>query len=160
MTPPSPSPLPGPDRIENSSSYLSNTGQPIGGLGVKLRYVGGKTPTGTTLRNVPHCGRLNTAGESRSKRPPAPLPASTTLKFGMSSGPGAAKPQTEICDGSGLRSTVNVQKKNISKISSKINFFKNLENNRNSDKHHKLSLGPDGLARGLDQSDERRRDNC
>ena len=78
-TPPTESPLPPrTNRIENSSGYLSNTGQPIGSLGVNLRYVGGKTPTGTTLRNVPHCGRLNIAGESRS--PPHPPPASTTLK--------------------------------------------------------------------------------
>ena len=123
--------------------------------------MGDKIPTGTTLRNVPHCGRLNTAGESRSERPTT---ASTTLKFGMSFGPGAAKvPQSEIRDGSGLNSTAIIRKNQFqkyhqkSKISSKI---KNLENTRNSKKHHKLSLGPDGLARGLDQSDERRRDNC
>ena len=115
-----PSPQPGPDRIENLPSYLSNTGQPI--------------------------------GKNRSKRPPDTPPASTTLKFGVSSRQGAEKvPRIEIRDGSGLDSTANVQNKPISKISSKINFFKNLENTRNSDKHHKLSLGPDGLARRLDK---------
>ena len=115
-----PSPQPGPDRIENLPSYLSNTGQPI--------------------------------GENRSKRPPNTPPASTTLKFGVSSRQGAEKvPRIEIRDGSGLDSMANVQNKPISKISSKINFFKNLENTRNSDKHHKLSLGPDGLARRLDK---------
>ena len=121
---------------------------------------------GFSLPTRPHCGRLKIARESRSKRHP-PLQASTTLKttenlrFGISSGPGAdILPWDEIRNGFGLHSTADVQTKYPSKISSKIEFFKNLEKTRNSDKQHKISLGPDGLTRGMDQLDERRRDIC
>ena len=79
----------------------------------------------------------------------------------MSSGPGSdTLPRDEIRDGFGLNSKADVQTKYPSKISSKIEFFNNLEKTRNLDKQHKISLGPDGLTRGMDQLDERRRDIC
>ena len=117
--------------------------------------------TGEKINSPPLVGGYREVPKSRTPPTESRVKNNENVRFGMSSGPVSdTLPRDEIRDGLGFNSTADVHTKYPSKISSKIDFFKNLEKTRNSDKQHKISLGPDGLTRGMDQLDERRRDIC